>query len=229
MSANKITIYGMKGSAPVRIVLMAAELVGVDYEFKEVNLMTGENKKPEYLEINPQHNIPAMVDGDFKMNESRAIASYLANAYDKDAKLMPKGDAKKTAIVEHRMYFDMGTFYKAFGECFYPIAFRGAKEVEADKLERLHEVLGWVSGFVEATGYAAGTDHLTMADVCFVATLSTLVATGDLIVPNFAEKYPKLSTYLEKMAKEIPNYESANGEGATSLGQWVLSKTKTDA
>jgi len=220
-----ITVYGMTGSAPVRIVLMTCELVGVEYEFKEVNLMTGENKKPEYLALNPQHNIPFMVDGDFKMNESRAIASYLASSYDKDAKLLPK-DVKTRARVEQLMYFDMGTFYRKFGECIYPIMFHGQTEIPADKMESLHEVLGWVNGFLESTGYVAGTDHLTLADVCFVATLSSLVE--GKILPDLADKYPNLPTFLEKVSKEIPNYDKANDEGAKNFGAWANRNNKSD-
>jgi glutathione S-transferase len=51
---------------------MTAEALGVEYNFKELNIMAGENKTPEYLAINPQHNIPAIVDGDFK-GQSRKI------------------------------------------------------------------------------------------------------------------------------------------------------------
>jgi glutathione S-transferase len=51
---------------------MTAEALGVEYNFKELNIMAGENKTPEYLAINPMHNIPAIVDGDFK-EQSRKI------------------------------------------------------------------------------------------------------------------------------------------------------------
>ncbi len=57
---------------------MTAEALGVEYNFKELNIMAGENKTPEYLAINPMHNIPAIVDGDFK-GQSRKI-SLLVNS-----------------------------------------------------------------------------------------------------------------------------------------------------
>ena len=65
--------------------------------------------------MNPQHTIPTMKDGDFCMNESRPIATYLASKYGKDDKLYPK-DVTTRAIVDQRLYFDMGVFYKAFGD-----------------------------------------------------------------------------------------------------------------
>ena len=66
--------------------------------------------------MNPQHNIPTLKDGHFCMNESRAAAAYLVSKYGKNDKLYPK-DPKVRAVVDQRMYFDMGTFYKAFGDC----------------------------------------------------------------------------------------------------------------
>ena len=53
---------------------MTAECLGLEYEFKVVDLMAGEHMKPEFLAMNPQHNIPTVKDGDFVMNESRAVA-----------------------------------------------------------------------------------------------------------------------------------------------------------
>jgi glutathione S-transferase len=66
--------------------------------------------------MNPQHTVPTFKDGDFIMNESRPAATYLAEKYGKNDKLYPK-DLKVRAIVDQRMYFDMGTFYKAFADC----------------------------------------------------------------------------------------------------------------
>jgi glutathione S-transferase len=70
------------------------------------------------FQLNPQHNIPTLLDGDFATNESRAAAAYLVNKYggDKKNELYPECPVAR-AKVDQRMYFDMGTFYKAFGEC----------------------------------------------------------------------------------------------------------------
>ena len=59
-----------------------------------------------------------MEDGDFVMNESRAIACYLASKFDKDGakKLYPQ-EVQVRARVDQRLYFDMGIYYKAVGDC----------------------------------------------------------------------------------------------------------------
>ena len=106
-----IDIYGINISAPCRIVYMTAECLGLKYNSKTVDLMAGEQMKPEYLAINPQHTVPTMVDGSLVLNESRPIAGYLVNKYGKDDKLYPK-DPVARAKVDQRLYFDMGTFYQ---------------------------------------------------------------------------------------------------------------------
>ena len=103
------------------------------------------------------HSVPVLVDGDFVLTESRAVAAYVANTYDKTGQLYPT-DPKVRARVDSRLYFDMGTFYHAFGETVYPLMLKDEKVAPA-KFDRLKEVLGWANDFVKETGYVAGTDY----------------------------------------------------------------------
>ena len=82
-----------------------------------VDLQAGDNTKPDYLALNPQHNIPCVEDGEFVGNESRAVAAYLASKYGKDDSLYPK-DLETRYMVDQRLYFDMGQFYKVSQEKF---------------------------------------------------------------------------------------------------------------
>jgi len=215
-----IDVHGMPLSAPCRIVNMTAECLGVEYNFKMLDLMAGEHMKPEFLAINPMHNIPTMVDGDFVMNESRAIAAYLVNKYGKDDKLYPK-DAETRARVDQRLYFDMGVFYKAFGDTVYPIMFGGDKPDQA-KFDKLKEALGWVDGFVKDGKFCAGNDDLTIGDLALLATYATLKAAGQAEI-DLAE-YKNAEAWFEKCVKLVPNYEKANGEGAAAFGGFYKSK-----
>ena len=38
--------------------------------------------------------------------------------------------------------------------------------------DRFKEIMNWVDDFIKNTGYVAGTNHLTLADICFSATYS---------------------------------------------------------
>ena len=101
-----IDLYYMEASPPCRSVMMTAKLVGVELNLKKLDLMANEHMKPEFLKINPQHNIPTIDDNGFYLNESRAICAYLVNKYGKNDTLYPK-DAAARALVDQRLYFDM--------------------------------------------------------------------------------------------------------------------------
>merc|ERR1711981_889214 len=146
-----------------------------------------------------------MVDGDFVLYESRAIAAYLVNKYGKDDKLYPK-DAEIRARVDQRLYFDMGVFYKAFGECVYPVMFGGEKPGQ-EKYDKLKETLGWMDGFVKDGKFSAGNEDLTIGDLALLATYSTMNA----------------EAWFEKCVKLVPNYEKVNEEGAAVFGGFFKS------
>eukprot|EP00096_Caligus_rogercresseyi_P012743 TRINITY_DN543_c0_g1_i1.p1 TRINITY_DN543_c0_g1~~TRINITY_DN543_c0_g1_i1.p1 ORF type:complete len:218 (-),score=57.88 TRINITY_DN543_c0_g1_i1:67-720(-) len=214
-----VQLYGMDLSAPYRITLMTAEAAGLAYETNDVDLMKGDNMKPEFMELNPQHTIPVMKHDDFVMNESRAIASYLASEFDESGKLYPSSCSKTTARIHQRMYFDMGVLNKAFGECVYPKMFRGS-EPKPEAFDKLKEVLGWANDMLKETGFAAGTENMTIADICWVATYSSIKESGILEL----EEYSELEEWFSKCTALIPNYEKANGNGAKAFGEFYKSK-----
>ena len=57
------------------------------------------------------------------------------------------------------------------------------------------QVLGWANGFVQPTGYVAGTDSLTLADLTFAATYSTIVATANVGLSTYTD----LATWFDKV------------------------------
>lgn len=99
------------GSPPSRAVLQTIRILGLDVEVTNVDLMQGENKSPEYLKLNPMHQVPVLVDGDFVLTESRAIMAYLVNSYKPGSNLYPI-DPKKRALIDQRLYFDCVNFFE---------------------------------------------------------------------------------------------------------------------
>ena len=83
------------------------EELAVPYEVHAISLSRQEQKQPDYLRINPNGRIPAIVDheaGDFAVFESGAIMIYLAEKY---GRLMPT-DAKGRSRVIQWLMFQMG-------------------------------------------------------------------------------------------------------------------------
>ena len=86
-----IKLYGVPGSRAMRCLWMLEEL-GVPYE--NVKTMFGPDcRTEEYLKINPNGRIPALVDGDVTLWESLAINLFLARKYDKG--LWPRSVAEE--------------------------------------------------------------------------------------------------------------------------------------
>lgn len=85
-----IKLYGQLRSRASRS-LWALEEIGVPYELVPIDTNKGDNDKPEFLAINPNGRIPALVDGDLTLFESMAINLYLARKYGKD--LWPANEA----------------------------------------------------------------------------------------------------------------------------------------
>jgi len=97
---------------------IALEELGLDYKIIPVNIGAGDQFKPEFLKITPNHRIPAIVDSDgpdgkpFTLFESGAILVYLA---EKAGKLMPKDPAARYKCLEWIM-FQMGGVGPMFGQ-----------------------------------------------------------------------------------------------------------------
>jgi len=112
-----IDLYYFPESAFCRSTMMVARVLGLEVNLKFVDLLTDEQMTPAFLKINPQHNVPVINDDGFYLNESRAICTYLIQKYAKDDTLYPKDPAQR-ALVNHRLYFDMGTLYDRFAKSY---------------------------------------------------------------------------------------------------------------
>ena len=91
-----IKIYGVSGSRALRS-LWAIEEVGVEYEHVPTHFFN-DSKTEEYLGVNPNGRIPALVDGDVTLFESMAINLYLAKKYGGD--LYPSNEADEAHAMQ---------------------------------------------------------------------------------------------------------------------------------
>ena len=76
---SKPRLYGISGSRALRAI-WGMEEVGIDYEHVPVTY-GADSKAGDYLSVNPNGRIPALVDGDLQLFESMAINLYLAKRY----------------------------------------------------------------------------------------------------------------------------------------------------
>ncbi len=76
-----IQLYGHELSGNSYKVKLMLSLLGLEYEWVKVDLLTGEHKKPEFLALNPFGQVPVLVDGEMVLADAQAILVYLARQY----------------------------------------------------------------------------------------------------------------------------------------------------
>ena len=127
------------------------EELGIPYEVHIVNLMGGDQKKPEFLAINPNGRIPAIVDreeDDFTVFESGALMIYLA---EKAGRLLPPDRRGRSRVIQWLM-FQMGGIGPMMGQAnvfyrYFPEKIQPAIDRYQHECRRLFEVLdGRLSG-----------------------------------------------------------------------------------
>jgi glutathione S-transferase len=89
-----LTLYHSPQSRSIRPRWLLEEL-GVPCEVKLVSLAAGDQKKPEYLKLNPNGTVPTLVDGDLVLWESAAICQYLADKYPEKRLAPPVGTPER--------------------------------------------------------------------------------------------------------------------------------------
>ncbi|HYL71171.1 MAG TPA: glutathione S-transferase family protein [Candidatus Dormibacteraeota bacterium] len=87
-----------------RIAHWMLEEVGVPYRYEPVNLERGEQKRPEFLALNPMGKVPAIVHRGTVITEAGAICAYLADAFPQ-AGLAPPPDSALRGTYYRWMFF----------------------------------------------------------------------------------------------------------------------------
>lgn len=129
------------------------EELGLDYTAHPINIMKNDQFTPEFLAINPNNKIPAIVDSDGPITvfESGAILMYLAEKVGSD--LLPTAGPARYATLQWLM-LQMGGVGPMFGQVhhFYKFAKEDvpyAKKRYGDEMHRLYGVLDKRLGEVE--------------------------------------------------------------------------------
>jgi GSH-dependent disulfide-bond oxidoreductase len=187
-----IKFYNFPLSGNGRRVHFALEEMGLPYEMQIVNILAGEQKKPEYTTINPNGKIPAIVDDGFSLYESFAIVYYLA---EKSQKFFPK-DASTRAKIVQWMFYLAAQVHESFAMPWFqfalvPEAARDAKAIAAAQ-ERAKNYLSIMEQALGANEYLTGA--FSIADIS-VASAINLHHGAQIDLTSF----PKVKAWLDKV------------------------------
>ena len=205
---DRIQLYSLPTPNGVKISI-ALEETGLPYEPHLVSFETQDQKSPEFLSLNPNNKIPAIIDPNgpggkpLALFESGAILVYLA---DKTEQLLPKDPAARYEALQWLM-FQMGGIGPMFGQVGFFHRFAGKayedkrpRDRYVDESKRLLRVL---NQRLEGRRWIMGNDY-TIADIAtfpWVRNLIGFYEAGDLVgIGDFPNVTRTLDAFLDRPA-----------------------------
>ncbi len=208
-----IQLYSFPTPNGVKISIMLEE-TGLDYEPHRVSIM-GDVDTPEFLSLNPNNKIPAIIDPNgpdgspIELFESGAILIYLA---EKSGQLLPK-DAKGRYETLQWLMFQMGGIGPMFGQLGYFYKFAGAEIQDERPVERYIQetkrLLNVVENQLDGKDWITG--NYSIADIAIAPWLDALNFYGATEELNW-KSYKNSVAYVDRFyarpavqkAKDIP-------------------------
>ncbi|ACR28963.1 glutathione S-transferase N-terminal domain-containing protein [Burkholderia glumae] len=198
---DRLQLYSLPTPNGVKVSIMLEE-IGLPYEPHLVRFDTNDQLSPEFLSLNPNNKIPALIDPDgpggqpIGLFESGAILLYLA---EKTGKLIPADAAGRYQTIQWLM-FQMGGIGPMFGQLGFFHKFAGRDYEDKRPRDRYvgeaKRLLGVLEARLASNAWIAGADY-TIADIATFPWVRNLVGfyeAGELV--EF-ERFPNLGRALE--------------------------------
>jgi len=198
---DRLQLYSLPTPNGVKVSIMLEE-IGLPYEAHLVDFGKNDQQTPEFLSLNPNGKIPAIIDPDgpggkpLGLFESGAILHYLA---DKTKKLMPTDPARQWETLAW-LHFQMGGIGPFFGQVGFFNKFAG-KDYE-DKRPRDRYVneskrlLGVLDKRLEGREWLM--DEYTIADVASLGWVRNLIGFYEARDLVEFDKFKNVATWLER-------------------------------
>ena len=180
---------------------IALEETGIPYEAHKVTLSDADVKSPEFLSLNPNNKIPAIVDPNgpdgapIGLFESGAILIYLA---EKSGKLIGKTATDRAKIIQWLM-FQMGGLGPMFGQLGFFYKFAGSDIQDPRPRDRYigeaKRLLSVLEKEMDGRDWIAG--DYSIADIAIAPWLRSLDFYGARDVVGW-ENHPNLVAYLDR-------------------------------
>ncbi|MEO7177506.1 MAG: glutathione S-transferase N-terminal domain-containing protein [Allosphingosinicella sp.] len=176
---ERIQLYSLPTPNGVKVSIMLEE-TGLPYEPHLVDIAKNETWTEEFLSLNPNGKIPAIIDPDgpggepFGLFESGAILLYLA---DKTGQFIPADPARRWETIQWVM-FQMAAIGPMFGQVGYFNRFAGKAIEDKRPLQRYVDetkrLLGVMEGRLDGREWIMGPDY-TIADISTLGWVRNLI------------------------------------------------------
>ncbi|WP_293751169.1 glutathione S-transferase [uncultured Paraglaciecola sp.] len=159
---SNLTFYRHPVSGHAHRVELLLSLLGLEAEVINVDLMSGAQKKPEFLAKNPFGQVPALTDGDITLADSNAILVYLAAKYDVTNTWLPTA-AVEAAQVQQFLSVAAGPVVQGPANARLITIFGAPYDAEKT-IETSHKLLSVIDAHLEGKEWLVGNSE-TIADV----------------------------------------------------------------
>jgi len=205
---DRLQLYSLPTPNGVKVSI-ALEETGLAYEPHLVRFDQNDQLSPEFLSLNPNNKIPAIIDPDgpggkpLALFESGAILVYLAG---KTGQLMPADDAARYETLQWLM-FQMGGIGPMFGQLGFFNKFAGKDYEDKRPRDRYvaesRRLLAVLDKHLAGRDWIMGADY-TIADIATFPWINNLVGfyeAGGLVgFDDFADVKRVLAAFLERPA-----------------------------
>jgi glutathione S-transferase len=160
----KITLYYGAGACSLASHIALEEL-GLQYDTVKLNLAEGDQRKPEYLKLNPRGAVPTLVVDGEPMTENTGILTYLAGGMPKKG-LWPD-DTWHQAKAVSTMAWLSNTVHVAYRHYVRPARYSDDasthEAIKAKGKQAFHDGLKEIDGLLAGRKWAIG-EHYTIID-----------------------------------------------------------------
>jgi GST-like protein len=199
---DRLQLYSLPTPNGVKVSILLEE-IGLPYEVHLVDFNKDDQKTPEFLSLNPNGKIPAILDPGgpggkpLPLFESGAILQYLA---DKTGKLLPWDAARRWQTIQW-VHFQMGGIGPMFGQVGFFHKFAGKDFEDKRPRDRYVNETRRLLGVME--GHLAGRkwfmdDEYSIADISMFGWVRNLIGfygARDLVV---FDEFKNVAAWLER-------------------------------
>jgi GST-like protein len=202
---DRLQLYSLPTPNGVKLSIMLEE-IGLPYEFHLVDIMKDDQKTPEFLSLNPNGKIPAILDPNgpggkpLALFESGASLQYLA---EKTGKLLPSDPTRRWETIQW-VHFQMGGIGPMFGQVGFFHKFAGKDYEDKRPLQRYvtesKRLIGVVEARLKGRQWIMDDDY-SIADISMLGWIRALVGfygAGELV--EF-DQFKEVAAWLERTLK----------------------------
>lgn len=196
-----------RASLAPHIVLQELQL---PYELKLVDFAKDAQSDPEFLAINPNGRVPALVWDGFPMYESAAITMYLADKYSEAGLAPDPGDQGRPVYYQWMSYLST-TIQETLVQWFHPDEFitdeNAHSEFKKFAEQRLEKMWDVANETLSKSSYLLG-ENFSACDAYMFMLLC-----WQYELPTTPEKWPVLDSYFWKIRKRPSVLRTLEAEG----------------